>query len=57
MTVRSDTRRVYPATLAEVILHDNFEVACFRQSGPRHVSRELLQNRIVRETSQVYACG
>jgi hypothetical protein len=32
MTVRSDERRVHPATPAEVILHDNFEVACFRQS-------------------------
>ena len=29
MTLRSDTRRVHPATPAEVSLHDNFEVACF----------------------------
>ena len=57
MTLRSDTRRVHPATPAEVSLHDNFEVACFRKSCPHHVSSELCRTALPRQYRKFTPAG
>ena len=56
MIVRSHRRRVHAANPAEVILHANLEVACFRLVLPSLRYPRRTQNHIAQETSLVYAC-